>query len=83
MIWDCTVINFLVATAVAQTVNSFVQKNLVFKSNATFGNAVPKYMILTIILVVMSAALPAAFSQKNKQGIVLKAGQRDDEGEEL
>ena len=30
-----------------------------------------------------SIELPAAFSQKNKQGIVLKAGQRDDEGEEF
>ena len=30
-----------------------------------------------------SIELPAAFSQKNKQGIVLKAGQRDYEGEEL
>ena len=55
----CGFLSFLVATAVAQTVNFFVQKNLVFKSNAAFGNAVPKYMVLAIALVVMSAALPA------------------------
>ena len=41
----CGFLSFLVATAVAQTVNFFVQKNLVFKSNAAFGNAVPKYMV--------------------------------------
>ena len=55
----CGFLSFLVATAVAQTVNFFVQKNLVFKSNAAFENAVPKYMVLAIALVVMSAALPA------------------------
>ena len=41
----CGFLSFLVATAVAQTVNFFVQKNLVFKSNAAFENAVPKYMV--------------------------------------
>ena len=55
----CGFLSFLVATALAQTVNFFVQKNLVFKSNATFGKAVPKYIVLAVILVIVSAALPA------------------------
>ncbi len=55
----CGFLSFLVATAAAQTVNFFVQKNLVFKSNADFGKAVPKYIVLAIVLVVLSAALPA------------------------
>lgn len=55
----CGFLSFLVATALAQTVNFFVQKNLVFKSNAAFRKAVPKYIILAVILVIISAALPA------------------------
>ena len=55
----CGFLSFLVATAVAQTVNFFVQKNLVFKSNADFGKAVPKFIVLAVVLVILSAALPA------------------------
>lgn len=55
----CGFLSFLVATAAAQTVNFFVQKNWVFKSNAQFGKAVPKYIVLAVVLVVLSAALPA------------------------
>ena len=55
----CGFLSFLVATALAQTVNFFVQKNWVFKSNAQFSKAVPKYIILAVVLVVLSAALPA------------------------
>lgn len=55
----CGFLSFLVATALAQTVNFFVQKNFVFKSNAAFGKAVPKYILLAVILVIISAALPA------------------------
>ena len=55
----CGFLSFLIATAVAQTVNFFVQKNLVFKSNAQFGKAVPKYVLLAVALVVLSAAMPA------------------------
>ena len=47
------------ATAAAQTVNFFVQKNWVFKSNAQFAQAVPKYIVLAVVLVIISAALPA------------------------
>ena len=47
----CGFLSFLVATAAAQTVNFFVQKNLVFKSNAAFEKAVPKYIILAVVLV--------------------------------
>ena len=55
----CGFLSFLVATAAAQTVNFFVQKNLVFKSNADFGKAVPKFIVLAVVLVILSAALPA------------------------
>lgn len=55
----CGFLSFLVATAFAQTVNFFVQKNWVFKSNAAFGKAVPKYILLAVVLVIVSAALPA------------------------
>lgn len=55
----CGFLSFLVATAAAQTVNFFVQKNLVFKSNANFSKAVPKFIILAVVLVIISAALPA------------------------
>lgn len=55
----CGFLSFLVATVCAQTVNFFVQKNLVFKSNAAFEKAVPKYIALAFLLVIVSAALPA------------------------
>lgn len=55
----CGFLSFLVATAAAQTVNFFVQKNWVFKSNAQFAKAVPKYIVLAVVLVILSAALPA------------------------
>lgn len=59
----CGFLSFLIATAAAQTVNFFVQKNWVFKSNAAFASAVPKYVVLAVALVIISAALPA-YSQK-------------------
>lgn len=59
----CGFLSFLIATAAAQTVNFFVQKNLVFKSNAAFASAVPKYIVLAVVLVIVSAALPA-YSQQ-------------------
>ena len=55
----CGFLSFLVATAAAQTVNFFVQKNWVFKSNAAFHKAAPKYVVLAVVLVIISAALPA------------------------
>lgn len=59
----CGFLSFLAAAAAAQTVNFFVQKNLVFRSDAEFGRAVPKYLVLAAVLVVLSAALPA-YSQE-------------------
>lgn len=59
----CGFLSFLLATAAAQTVNFFVQKNWVFKSNAAFASAVPKYIFLAVVLVIVSAALPA-YSQQ-------------------
>ena len=41
----CGFLSFLVATVAAQTVNFFVQKNLVFKSNADFGKADRKSVV--------------------------------------
>ncbi len=55
----CGFLSFLVATAAAQTVNFFVQKYWVFKSNAAFQQAVPKYILLAVVLVLISSALPA------------------------
>lgn len=65
----CGFLSFLTATACAQTVNFFVQKNLVFKSNAAFSQAVPKYICLAVLLVVISAAFPA-----DSQTIMANAG---------
>lgn len=59
----CGFLSFLIATAAAQTVNFFVQKNLVFKSDIQFQKAVWKYIILAVLLVIISTALPA-YSQK-------------------
>ncbi len=55
----CGFLSFLLATAAAQSVNFLVQKNLVFRSNADFKTAVPKYILLAVFLVIVSAALPA------------------------
>lgn len=52
-----------VATALAQTVTSFVQKWLVFKSNAVFKDAIPKYIMLAFVLIIISAALPAYLAE--------------------
>ena len=54
----CGFLSFLVATTAAQIVNYIVQKNLTFKSNASFSTAVPRYVVMVIVLVVVSAALP-------------------------
>ena len=69
----CGFLSFLLATVAAQTVNFFVQKNFVFKSNAAFASAVPKYILLAVILVVVSAALPA-YSQQFLASIGVSAG---------
>lgn len=64
----CGFLSFLFATAAAQTVNFFVQKNFVFKSNAAFATAVPKYIFLAVLLIIISTALPA-YSQQLLLGI--------------
>lgn len=69
----CGFLSFLTATACAQTINFFVQKNLVFKSNAAFGKAVPKYIMLAVALVIISAALPA-YSQAFFMGMGINPG---------
>lgn len=56
-------LSFLLATTAAQIVNYFVQKNLVFKSNAAFSQAIPKYVLMVVIMVIISAALPG-YTQK-------------------
>lgn len=59
----CGFLSFLVATTAAQIVNFVVQKNLVFKSDAVFASAIPKYVVMVVVLVIISAALPG-YSQK-------------------
>lgn len=55
----CGFLSFLAATALAQAVNFYVQKSFVFRSNAAFSQSVPKYITLAVLLVIVSAALPA------------------------
>lgn len=69
----CGFLSFLVATTAAQIVNFIVQKNFVFRSNAAFQTAVPKYIVMVIVLVVISAALPG-YSQKFLVSIGIPAG---------
>jgi len=69
----CGFLSFLTATAAAQTVNFFVQKYLVFKSNAQFSKAVPKYVLLAVVLVIVSASLPA-YSQPVLSDMGIPAG---------
>lgn len=54
----CGFLSFLVATTAAQIVNFFVQKNFVFRSNAAFSTAIPKYTVMVAVLIIVSAALP-------------------------
>ena len=49
-------------------VNFFVQKNWVFRSDAAFSRAAPRYILLAVFLVILSAALPA-WSQKLFTGL--------------
>lgn len=65
----CGFLSFLAATACAQTVNFFVQKNWVFRSDAHFRQAVPRYLVLAVVLVVVSAALPSY-----SQALFIRAG---------
>lgn len=69
----CGFLSFLTATALAQAVNFYVQKNFVFRSNAAFSQAIPKYICLAVVLVVVSAALPA-YSQTFLSGLGIPAG---------
>lgn len=69
----CGFLSFLAATAIAQSVNFFVQKNFVFCSNAAFAQAVPKYICLAVVLVIVSAALPA-YNQMFFVGIGIPQG---------
>lgn len=55
----CGFLSFLTATALAQAVNFYVQKSFVFRSNTAFSQSVPKYICLAVVLVIVSAALPA------------------------
>ena len=49
--------DFLAATAAAQGCKLLCTKNYVFRSNAAFAQAVPRYVCLAVILVIVSAAL--------------------------
>ena len=69
----CGFLSFFIATIAAQIVNYFVQKNLVFKSDVQFETALPKYVIMVIIIVTISAALPA-YSQKILIGLGMTRG---------
>ena len=49
---------FLVAEVAAQAVNFFVQKTWVFKSDAGFSQAAPRFAVLAAVIVVVNLVLP-------------------------
>ena len=49
---------FLVAEVMAQVVNFFVQMKWVFKSDADFGKAAPKFAVLAVLIVIVNLILP-------------------------
>ncbi len=51
-------ISFLIATTIGQIVNYIVQRKVTFKSNADFGKSIPKYIVMVIVIVIISTALP-------------------------
>ena len=69
----CGFLTFLLANTAAQTVNFFVQKTFVFKSNASFGSAVPKFILLAVICVLIGILLPQ-YSQSFFAGLGLPTG---------
>ncbi|MCH3967392.1 MAG: GtrA family protein [Atopobiaceae bacterium] len=52
-------LTYLVAEVLAQVVNFFVQMKWVFKSDASFSKAAPKYAVLAVIIVVANLVLPS------------------------
>lgn len=51
-------ISFLLATTVGQIVNYIVQRKVTFKSNTEFSKSIPKYIVMVIVIVIVSTALP-------------------------
>ena len=51
-------ITYLIAEVAAQVVNFFVQKNWVFKSNADFSTAAPRFAVLAVVIIVVNLILP-------------------------
>ena len=51
-------LTFLVAEVLAQVVNFFVQKTWVFRSDAAFSTAAPRFAVLAAVIVVVNLVLP-------------------------
>ena len=51
-------LTFLLAEVLAQVVNFFVQKRWVFKSDASFSTAAPRFAVLAVVIVVVNLVLP-------------------------
>ena len=51
-------LTFLVAEVLAQVVNFVVQKRWVFKSDADFSKAAPRFAVLACVIVVVNLVLP-------------------------
>ncbi len=51
-------LTFLLAEVIAQLVNFVVQKTWVFKSDASFSTAAPRFVVLAVIIVVVNLVLP-------------------------
>lgn len=67
-------VTFLIAEVLAQVVNFFVQKTWVFKSNADFSKAAPKYAVLAVLIVVVNLVLPGHVTNFCVTSLHLNAG---------
>lgn len=51
-------LTFIVAEVLAQAVNFVVQKRWVFRSDASFSTAAPRFVVLAVVIVVVNLVLP-------------------------
>lgn len=67
-------LTFLVAEALAQVVNFFVQMKLVFRSTADFSRAAPKFAVLAVLIAVANLILPGHVTSFCKDAFGMDAG---------
>ena len=66
-------VTFLIAEVAAQVVNFFVQMKLVFKSDADFSEAAPKFALLAVVVVV-NLILPGHITAFCQNALGMEAG---------